>query len=153
MRAKRIAIYRVPLSCSSNETIATLAFNRQQIVLLIGGRCGSKWRLEFRTRGMIVLKCISLGDELSRNSLVQLRLPNEWLFRYQTRKSTSWKYLLIDQNLCSHEQKLLSTIDIDHIGMTKDPKGKDTLFVTNRIRVEGDTMRTTNALMLKFYRM
>jgi hypothetical protein len=153
IHATRSNIYGSPLSCLPDETVAALSFNRHQVVLAINPRKKGTSRLELRSRGMILLRCFSFKGQLSHPSLVELKLPTEWLFRYGGNNDQQWKYFLIDESMCLHEQKLLSTMHITQIGTMKNSQGKLTFVLTHKNPVQGDTLPTINTLLLKFYQM
>ena len=146
-------MYRSPLSCFPNETISTLAFDSQHIALIIDGAIASKWRLELRTRGMAMVKWFLLEDQLTHASIVPLQLRTEWLFRYKTQADQPWKYYSIDQDLHQHEEKQLWTKDIAHIDVRKSSSKDHFVTLTYKTHIQGDTMKTSNALLFKSYKI
>jgi hypothetical protein len=110
--------WRPPLSCSTNEFIQTIAFNREYIVLAISNsNISPKNRLEFRTRGMLVLRQIALDENVDYVSMSLISVQDGWILGQEKNQNESRHYIFIDKNFYAHEQKFLSTQNIEHIAV------------------------------------
>jgi hypothetical protein len=130
LSVERVSRWRPPLSCSIDESIKKISFNDKHIVLAINNSNKSpKNRLEFRTRGMLVLRQIALDENVDFISLSLLSVKGEWILGQKKNHNRPRHYTLIDNDLHIHEQNILSTQNIENIAVINHPDRKTSLAI------------------------
>jgi len=147
-----VSRWRSPLSCSTDESIENIDFDNEHIVLVIDyWQKGSKKRLEFRTRGMLVLRYFALNNYADSSILPLLLVKDGWILGQQKERYGPRQYTLIDADLCQHEQNFLTAQCIENIAVVNYPWSKKSLVIChekNGVHMLGDGNQT---LVLDLY--
>jgi hypothetical protein len=151
---KLVSRWHPPLSCSTDESIKQIAFDDEHIVLAIShSKVIPKNRLEFRSRGMLVLGHIVLDESISFFSMSLLSTRDGWLLSHRKSQNESRHFILIDRKFVEHKQKILSSQNIENISIFNDSlKGKSLAIYRKRTDVQASTAGKQK-LILNLYEM
>jgi hypothetical protein len=126
--------WRSPLSCLRDEYIENIAFDRDNIALIIRTNKTPKnsYRFELRSRKMVVQGCVPLNLppflELSPKCALQ-RVPDGWSITYKS-SSESSKFVLITNDLNLYEQSHLNNLKLTDLMLTDINKSRKRLLIT-----------------------
>ncbi len=116
-----------------------IAFDDKRILLAIKNSAKSpKNRLEFRDRGMVVLGHIVLDDNVTFSWISLLSLKDGWILGQRKGRGQPRYYILINNKLHQHEQKMLSTQNIENLAVINKSPHRQLLAVYRK---------TNNALL------
>ncbi len=124
--------WRSPLSCLDNEYIENIAFNRDNIALIIRTNKPSKsYRFELRSRKMVVQGYVTLNLrsllELSSKCTLQ-SVPDGWLIREGT-SSEPVKFVLITNDLKLYKQSHLDNLKLTDLTLIDKNEGRKRLLI------------------------
>lgn len=127
-------------------------FDEKHIVLAISNSIQyPKNRLEFRTRGMLVLGYIVLDEDVNFMSLSLLSVKVGWLLGQKKNKNHSRLYTFIDNDLHEHKQNLLSTNYVESIAFVEESNRTSVLALYRKRNGVQLSTKVNNRFILDLY--